>query len=152
VPQVGNQYIVNSWSTVRKTLSYVGNICDKFDLMFTLSLSLSLSIYIYIYILNICTKGHCAQKRNITFIIYQLMVFAGLKGKGWSSLKKLFPVHIVRPKAHLCALNFSVYKSEEWISTSLKSCDKLISKDHFENTELFGISWIDCMHKNRAHS
>jgi len=80
------------------------------------------------------------------------MTFSDPKVKGWSSLKKLFPVHIVRPKALLCALNFLVSKSDEWTNTSLKSWDKIISKDHFENTELFGISWIDSMHKNRAHS
>jgi hypothetical protein len=80
------------------------------------------------------------------------MAFAGLNEKGWSSLKKLFPVHIVRPKALLYALSFLGSKSDEWTNTSLKSWDKIISKDHFENAELFGISWIDSMHKNRAHS
>lgn len=80
------------------------------------------------------------------------MAIAGLNVKGWSSLKKLFLVHLVRRNALLYGLNILMSKSDEWISTTLKGCDKINSKDVFESTELFGISWIGSMHKNQAHN
>jgi hypothetical protein len=47
-------------------MRYVEVIWDKLDLPFTL------------YVLIMCTKGSCAQKRNIKFIVYKLMANAVL--------------------------------------------------------------------------